>query len=131
VWWLRSAAFALALWIDRPAPDRRRNDADRDVRHVVGRTCGERLDVRHSIRRHRNDRVALGGIVVATFGYVAGIALFEGFVADVVPYDVPAAVGPLWVAAVLAGVSTGVVIVAFTPGPRGAQRCDVAHTHGC
>jgi NAD(P)H-quinone oxidoreductase subunit 5 len=63
---------------------------------------------------------ALGGIAAATFGYVAGIALFEGFVAAVVPYDVPAAVGPLWVAVVLAAIGTGVVIVAFTPGRRGA-----------
>jgi NAD(P)H-quinone oxidoreductase subunit 5 len=63
---------------------------------------------------------ALGGIVVTTFLYVAGIALFEAFIADVVPYDVPAAVGPLWVAGVLAAVGTGVAVVAFTPGPRGA-----------
>ncbi len=63
---------------------------------------------------------ALVGILLATFGYVAGIALFEGFIADVVPYDVPAAVGPLWVAAVLAAIATGVVVVALLPGPRGA-----------
>jgi NAD(P)H-quinone oxidoreductase subunit 5 len=63
---------------------------------------------------------ALGGIVVTTFGYVAGIALFEGFIVDVVPYDVPAAVGPLWVAGVLAAVGTGIAVIAFTPGPSGA-----------
>jgi NADH:ubiquinone oxidoreductase subunit 5 (subunit L)/multisubunit Na+/H+ antiporter MnhA subunit len=62
---------------------------------------------------------ALGGIVVATFGYVAGIAVFEGFVADVVPYDVPAAVGPIWVAAVLAAIGTGVLLIALAPGRRG------------
>ena len=64
--------------------------------------------------------MALGGIAVVTFGYVGGIALFEGFIADVVPYDVPAAVGPLWVATVLAAIGTGIIVVAFTPGPRGA-----------
>jgi NAD(P)H-quinone oxidoreductase subunit 5 len=63
---------------------------------------------------------ALGGIVVTTFLYVGGIALFEAFIADVVPYDVPAAVGPLWVGGVLAAVGTGVAVIAFTPGPRGA-----------
>jgi NAD(P)H-quinone oxidoreductase subunit 5 len=63
---------------------------------------------------------ALVGIVVATFGYVAGIAVFEGFIADVVPYDVPSAVGPLWVAGVLAAIGTVVVVVGVTPGPRGA-----------
>ena len=57
--------------------------------------------------------------MVTTFAYVGGIALFEGFVADVVPYDVPAAVGPVWVAAILAAIGTGVAVVAFTPGPRG------------
>jgi NAD(P)H-quinone oxidoreductase subunit 5 len=62
---------------------------------------------------------AIVGIVVTTFGYVGGIAVFEGFVADNFPYDVPAAVGPVWVAAVLATVSAGVLAVAFTPGPRG------------
>jgi hypothetical protein len=45
--------------------------------------------------------------------------LFEGFVVDVVPYDVPAAVGPVWVAAILAATGAGVAVVAFTPGPRG------------
>jgi NADH:ubiquinone oxidoreductase subunit 5 (subunit L)/multisubunit Na+/H+ antiporter MnhA subunit len=63
---------------------------------------------------------AIAGIVVATFGYVVGITVFEGFVADVVPYDVPAAVGPVWVAAVLGTIGTGIAVVAFTPGERGA-----------
>jgi len=62
---------------------------------------------------------AVGGIVVATFAYVGGIALFEAFVVDVIPYDVPAAVGPVWVAAVLGAIGALVVVVAFTPGPRG------------
>ena len=62
---------------------------------------------------------AIGGIVAGTFAYVGGIALFEAFVVDVVPYDVPAAVGPTWVAAVLGVVGAGVAVVAFTPGPRG------------
>ena len=67
----------------------------------------------------RTIAAAIAGIVVATFGYVGGIALFEGFIADVVPYEVPAAVGPVWVAAVLAAIGTGVAIIAFTPGQRG------------
>ena len=62
---------------------------------------------------------AIGGIVAATFAYVGGIALFEAFVVDVVPYDVPAAVGPVWVAAALGAIGAGVAVVAFTPGPRG------------
>ena len=74
----------------------------------------------------RTIATAIGGVVVATFAYVGGLALFEGFVVDAVPYEVPAAVGPVWVAAVLAAIGTGVVVVAFTPGPRGdALRRDV------
>jgi NAD(P)H-quinone oxidoreductase subunit 5 len=67
----------------------------------------------------RTIATAIGGVVVATFAYVGGIALFEGFVVDEVPYDVPAAVGPVWVAVVLAAIGTGVLVVALTPGPRG------------
>ena len=67
----------------------------------------------------RTIATAITGVVVATFAYVGGIALFEGFVADVVPYDVPAAVGPVWVVAVLAAIGTGIVVVAFAPGSRG------------
>lgn len=67
----------------------------------------------------RTIATAIGGVVVATFVYVGGIALFEGFVVDAVPYEVPAAVGPVWVAAVLAAIGTGVVVVAVAPGPRG------------
>ena len=61
---------------------------------------------------------ALAGVVAATFAYVGGIALFEGFVADVVPYDMPAAVGPVWVVAVLAAIGTGVAVIALASGPR-------------
>ncbi len=67
----------------------------------------------------RTIATAIGGVVVATFAYVGGIALFEGFVVDAVPYDVPAAVGPVWVAAVLAALGVAVLTVAFAPGPRG------------
>ncbi len=63
---------------------------------------------------------AIVGIAVVTFGYVGGIALFEGFVADVVPYEVPSAVGPVWVAGVLGAIGAGVAVIAFTPGQRGA-----------
>ena len=67
----------------------------------------------------RTIAMAITGAVVATFAYVGGIAVFEGFVADVVPYDVPAAVGPLWVVAVLTSIGVGVAIIGLTPGPRG------------
>ena len=67
----------------------------------------------------RTIATAIGGVLLTTFAYVGGIALFEGFVADVVPYDVPAAVGPVWVAAILAAIGTGVLVTAATPGPRG------------
>ncbi len=67
----------------------------------------------------RTIALAIGGIVVATFGYVGGLAVFEGFVVDAVPYDVPAAVGPVWVAATLAGIAVGVALVGFAPGARG------------
>ena len=69
----------------------------------------------------RTIATAIGGVAVATFAYVGGIALFEAFVVDAVPYEVPAAVGPVWVAAVLATIGTGVVVVAFTPGLRGEE----------
>ena len=69
----------------------------------------------------RSIATAIGGVVVATFAYVGGIALFEAFVVDVVPYEVPAAVGPMWVAAVLGAIGTGVVVLAFTPGLRGEE----------
>ncbi len=63
---------------------------------------------------------AIAGIAVATFGYVVGITVFEGFISDVVPYDVPAAVGPVWVALVLGAIGIGIAVVALTPGERGA-----------
>jgi NADH:ubiquinone oxidoreductase subunit 5 (subunit L)/multisubunit Na+/H+ antiporter MnhA subunit len=59
------------------------------------------------------------GIVVGVFAYVGGITVFEHFVVDVVPYDVPAAVGPLWVAATLIGLAIVVAVITLTPGPRG------------
>ncbi len=67
----------------------------------------------------RTIATAIGGVIVATFAYVGGIALFEAFVADAVPYDVPAAVGPVWVAAVLAAIGTGVADRRAHAGPRG------------
>ena len=66
----------------------------------------------------RTIATAIGGVVVATFAYVGGIAVFEGFVVDAVPYDVPAAVGPVWVAATLAAI-----------GDRGRGRRLHAGTH--
>ena len=62
---------------------------------------------------------AIGGVLVGAFAYVGGVTLFESFVADVVPYDVPAAVGPMWVAVSLGVIALAVGAIAFTPGPRG------------
>lgn len=59
------------------------------------------------------------GVVGGVFAYVGGITVFEHFVVDVVPYDVPAAVGPVWVTATLVGIALFVTVVAFTPGIRG------------
>lgn len=61
------------------------------------------------------------GVFVLAFGYIGGIAIFERFVVDVVPYDVPAAAGPVWVAAVLAVLALASALVAFLPGPRGDE----------
>ncbi len=63
--------------------------------------------------------LAIAGVLVMTFGYVGGIAVFEAFVVGVVPYEVPSAVGPLWVVAALSAIAAGVLVVVFTPGPRG------------
>lgn len=62
---------------------------------------------------------AVLGVLGGVFAYVGGLAVFEHFVVDVVPYDVPAAVGPVWVAATLAGIALLVMVIAFTPGLRG------------
>jgi NADH:ubiquinone oxidoreductase subunit 5 (subunit L)/multisubunit Na+/H+ antiporter MnhA subunit len=61
------------------------------------------------------------GVFVLAFGYIGGIAIFEAFVVDVVPYDVPAAVGPVWVGVVLAGIGFAAALVAFLPGLSGDQ----------
>jgi len=63
---------------------------------------------------------AVAGVATGVFGYVGGITIFELFVVDVVPYDVPAAVGPMWVTGVLIGIGALVAAVAFAPGERGA-----------
>ncbi len=78
----------------------------------------------------RTIATAIGGVVVATFAYVGGIALFEGFVVDAVPYEVPAAVGPVWVAAVLAAIGTGVVVVASCRA-HAATHFAAGSTPGC
>jgi NADH:ubiquinone oxidoreductase subunit 5 (subunit L)/multisubunit Na+/H+ antiporter MnhA subunit len=113
------AAFALALWLVDP-----HLTAAATILIVVfgalsvGRAANGWMSAT-PFGATRTISTAIGGVVVATFAYVGGIALFEGFVVDAVPYEVPAAVGPVWVAAVLAAIGTGVVVVAFTPGPRG------------
>ena len=67
----------------------------------------------------RTVAMATVGVVGLAFGYIAGIAVFEGFVVDVVPYEVPAAVGPVWVAASLAALAVAILLVAHLPGPLG------------
>jgi NADH:ubiquinone oxidoreductase subunit 5 (subunit L)/multisubunit Na+/H+ antiporter MnhA subunit len=67
----------------------------------------------------RTVATAVGGIVVAVTAYVGGITLFERAVVDELPYDVPAAVGPVWVAATLLGMGVAVATVAWVPGTGG------------
>jgi NADH:ubiquinone oxidoreductase subunit 5 (subunit L)/multisubunit Na+/H+ antiporter MnhA subunit len=62
---------------------------------------------------------AIAGVVVGVLGYIGGLTLFETFVADEVPYDVPNAVGPVWVAVSLGVVAAAAAVVAFTPGATG------------
>jgi NADH:ubiquinone oxidoreductase subunit 5 (subunit L)/multisubunit Na+/H+ antiporter MnhA subunit len=113
------AAFGLALWIIDP-----HLTAAATILIVVfgalsvGRAANGWMSAT-PFAATRTIATAIGGVVVATFAYVGGIALFEGFVVDAVPYDVPAAVGPVWVAAVLAAIGEAALAVAFTPGPRG------------
>jgi NADH:ubiquinone oxidoreductase subunit 5 (subunit L)/multisubunit Na+/H+ antiporter MnhA subunit len=113
------SAFALALWLVDP-----HLTAAATILIVVfgalsvGRAANGWMSAT-PFAATRTIATAIAGVVVATFAYVGGIALFEGFVVDAVPYEVPAAVGPVWVAGVLAAIGTGVVVVAFTPGPRG------------
>ncbi len=63
--------------------------------------------------------LSIVGVFGLAFGYIGGIAIFETFVADVVPYEVPAAVGPVWVAVVLAAIAVLAAVIAFLPGVRG------------
>lgn len=113
------AAFALALWIIDP-----HLTAAATILIVlfgalsVGRAANG-WTTATPFAAARTIATAIVGIAVVTFGYVGGIALFEGFVADVVPYEVPSAVGPVWVAAVLGAIGTAVAVIAFTPGSRG------------
>ena len=125
------AAFALALWVIDP-----HLTAAATILIVVfgalsvGRAANGWMSAT-PFAATRTIATAIVGIIVATFGYVGGIALFEGFVVDVVPYDVPAAVGPVWVAAVLAAIGTAVAIVSLHAGT--SRRCDSAawSTPGC
>ena len=113
------AAFALVLWIIDP-----HLTAAATILIVVfgalsaGRAANGWLSAT-PFAAARSIATAVGGIVVATFAYVGGIALFESFIVDVVPYEVPAAVGPVWVAVVLGAIGAAVAIVALTPGPNG------------
>ncbi len=111
------AAFALALWIIDP-----HLTASATILIVVfgalsvGRAANGWMSAA-PFAALRTIAMAIAGAVVATFAYVGGIALFEGFVADVVPYDVPAAVGPLWVVAVLTAIGAVVATITLAPGP--------------
>ena len=113
------SAFALALWLVDP-----HLTAAATILIVVfgalsvGRAANGWMSAT-PFAATRTIATAIAGVAVATFAYVSGIALFESFVVDAVPYEVPAAVGPVWVAGVLAAIGIGVVVVAFTPGPRG------------
>jgi NADH:ubiquinone oxidoreductase subunit 5 (subunit L)/multisubunit Na+/H+ antiporter MnhA subunit len=115
------AAFALALWLIDP-----HLTAAATILIVVFGTL--------SIGRAANGwmasapfavgttiATASAGVLVGVLGYVGGITVFENFVVDVVPYDVPAAVGPVWVAVSLAVVGAGALLVAFLPGASGAS----------
>lgn len=54
-----------------------------------------------------------GASLAAVFGYIGGLTLFETFVADAVPYDVPAAVGPVWLAVALGVIGLVAAILRF------------------
>jgi len=55
-----------------------------------------------------------GASFVAVFGYIGGLTLFETFIADAVPYEVPAAVGPVWLAVALGVVALAAAILRFS-----------------
>lgn len=52
--------------------------------------------------------------LVAVFGYLGGLTLFETFVADAVPYDVPAAVGPVWLAVALGLIGLAAAVLRYS-----------------
>lgn len=62
---------------------------------------------------------ALVGTVAIVFAYVGGITLFEKLVVDSVPFEVPAAVGPIWVGSSLAALALAALVVVALPGSRG------------
>ncbi len=59
--------------------------------------------------------------VAGIFAYVAGLVLFEGFVAPALPAQVPAAVGPAVLVATLAVIGLVVTGVWLAPGARGER----------
>jgi NADH:ubiquinone oxidoreductase subunit 5 (subunit L)/multisubunit Na+/H+ antiporter MnhA subunit len=62
--------------------------------------------------------------VVGIFAYVAGLALFEGFVAPALPAEVPAAVDPAVLVTTLVVIGLVVTGVWSAPGARGARLRD-------
>ncbi len=69
----------------------------------------------------RTAALAVAGTLAGAFVYIGGIKLFETYVVDAVPFEVPAAVGPVWVAVTLGVLAAITVGVAFLPGPRGDE----------
>jgi NADH:ubiquinone oxidoreductase subunit 5 (subunit L)/multisubunit Na+/H+ antiporter MnhA subunit len=55
--------------------------------------------------------------VIGVFGYVGGLAVFESFVADTVPFESSAAVGPLWLAGSLTAVALGAIALRHSSAP--------------
>jgi NADH:ubiquinone oxidoreductase subunit 5 (subunit L)/multisubunit Na+/H+ antiporter MnhA subunit len=113
------AAFGLAMWVIDPHVT-----AAATILIVVfgtlsvGRAANGWMSAMPWIAA-RTIVAATGGVFATTFAYVGGIALFEGFVGDPLPFDVPAAVGPVWVASVLAVIAAAVLVVALAPGAHG------------
>lgn len=63
--------------------------------------------------------IAAGAAVslAAVFGYIGGLTLFENFVVDAVPYEVPAGVGPVWLALALGIIGVAALVLRFSDAP--------------
>lgn len=65
--------------------------------------------------------LAAVGTVVGIFAYIAGLALFEGFVAPALPIEVPAAVDPAVLATTFAVIGLVIAGVSLAPGAPGKR----------